>query len=101
MVEILVIGRHPDILATVLKSINKHPNWHSHGAIKDVDALALAQKHTFDLVLLGGGILDEEELKLKKDLLTIQPNLTIIQHFGGGSGLLFNEIQMALDNRNK
>jgi chemotaxis response regulator CheB len=98
MIEILVIGRHPEILATVLKLINKHPNWHSLGAIKDVDAIDLAKKQTFDLVLLGGGILDVEEVKLKENLLKIQPNLTIIQHFGGGSGLLCNEIQMALDS---
>lgn len=49
------------------------------------------------MVILGGGIEPESELKLRRIFSILKPAVKIIQHWGGGSGLLSNEIRSALD----
>lgn len=97
-VKILVIGRHPEILQTVLRLINKNESWEGIGTGDDTEAIEFFQKHDFDIVLIGGGVDSESEAYFKAIFTQLKPNIKIIQHFGGGSGLLSGEIQAALDN---
>jgi hypothetical protein len=98
-IEILVIGRNEQILATVERLINNNPQWHATACLTDDDALLACKQQLFDLVLLGGGIGDDSDPYLRQALDTIQPRIRIIQHYGGGSGLLATEINMALANQ--
>jgi hypothetical protein len=95
-IEILVIGRNEQILATVERLINNNPQWHATACLTDEAALLACKQQLFDLVLLGGGIGDDSDSYLRQALDTIQPRIKIIQHYGGGSGLLTTEINMAL-----
>lgn len=99
--EILVIGRHPQILETVLRLINQNENWNAVGALTDEEAIELFHKYSFDIVLLGGGIEEASEKKLRSLFTFQEPGIIIIQHYGGGSGLLANEIREALDKKEK
>src|SRR5690606_8426849 len=92
--EILAVGTHEKILATVLRLINANEEWNASGAGCVEEAIALFKQKAFDLVLLGGGILDEEALK--KELKLLNPDILCVDHFGGGSGLLKTEILQAL-----
>ena len=94
-ISILVIGRHPQILETVLRLINSQADWKAEGAITDQEAVEKFNS-TFDLVLIGGGVEESSEKKLKTTFEKINPQLKMIRHYGGGSGLLFNEIQEAI-----
>jgi DNA-binding response OmpR family regulator len=98
-VNILVIGRHEEILATVLRIINKSENWVAQGTQTDEEALALFKQQKFDIVLLCGGIEEECEAALRTAFTEQDPEIIIIQHYGGGSGLLSNEIIHALSQR--
>ena len=98
-VNILVIGRHEEILETVLRIINKSENWVAWGALKDEEAIALFDSQKFDIVLLCGGIQEECEAVLRNTFTQKDPEIIIIQHYGGGSGLLSNEIIHALSQR--
>jgi hypothetical protein len=93
---ILVICRHEEILQTILRLINNNERWEAIGTGADEKAVELFHQHAFDLVLLGNGISDEAENKLRKIFTHQNPPIKIIQHFGGGSGLLSNEIEAAL-----
>ena len=95
-IQILYIGRHPEILSTVLRLINQNEDWQAFGANTDEEAMAVFKQQTYDLVLLGNGIEEEAENKLRSFFTKLQPNVKIIQHYGGGSGLLSNEIKEAL-----
>lgn len=97
-IQILVIGREADILQTVLRLINKNDKWNATGTSEDETAIELFHQHPHDLVLLGGGIEAASEIKLRKIFTLQDPDIKIIQHWGGGSGLLENEINAALDN---
>lgn len=96
---ILAIGRNPDILATVIRLINSHEGWHGTGAAEDEEAIELFQRHHYDVVLLTSGIDEISEAKLRKLFTHQHPDIIILQHYGGGSGLLENEILEALDAR--
>ncbi|MCO6149590.1 hypothetical protein [Flavobacterium sp. NRK1] len=96
-INILYIGRHPEILETVVRLINNNENWSGYGAGSDEEAISFFKKINFDLVLLGCGIPKESEDILTNTFLTHSPKCRIIQHYGGGSGLLSNEILSALN----
>jgi len=95
-IEILVIGRHPEILQTVLRLVNNNSGWNATGAGTDDEAIAAFNARAFKLVLLGGGIEKESEVMLFALFKAQRPGIIIVQHYGGGSGLLSAEIYEAL-----
>ncbi len=95
-IQVLVVGRHEEIMQTVLRLINSTPDWEAAGALEDEEAIELFQQRRFDLVLIGGGVEPESEAKLRAIFSFQNPLVKIIQHFGGGGGLLFAEIRAAL-----
>ena len=97
--EILIIGRNVDILQTVVRLVNNNPEWTVTGAVTDEEAIEKFHHHHFDVVLLTNGIGSGEEKKLRKIFTHQDTDITIIQHYGGGSGLLQSEIREALDKR--
>jgi hypothetical protein len=96
-IEILVICRHEGILQTVVRLINNNPEWHGTGAITDDEAITVFTTLHFKLVLLGSGIEKESEDKLWTTFKAHNPQIIIVEHYGGGSGLLFAEIYQALN----
>jgi hypothetical protein len=97
-INILYTGRHPEILETVVRLINQNGNWQGHGAGNNEEAIGLFREIDFTIVLLGCGIPKEEENTLKEVFTSLKPQCRIVQHYGGGSGLLSNEILAALSN---
>jgi DNA-binding NtrC family response regulator len=95
---ILVIGRHEEIMETLLRIIHKNEQWSAQAALTDEEAVELFDKFLFDIVLLSSGIEEDSEQKLRAHLKEKKPSIIIIQHYGGGSGLLSNEILQALEN---
>ena len=98
-IEILVIGRNEQIVATVERLINNNPQWHATPCLTDEGALSACDQQKFDLVLLGGGIDHTSDTYLREAIAKRQPGVIIIQHYGGGSGLLATEINMALGGK--
>jgi PleD family two-component response regulator len=95
-IQILVIGRHPEILQTVVRLVNNNAAWNATGCITDDEAINAFNTQQFTLVLLGGGIEEESENKLCAYFRANTPSIKIVQHYGGGSGLLSAEIFEAL-----
>jgi len=94
--QILAIGRHPEILQTVVRLINNNPEWNATGAATDDEAMLAFAAAEFKLVLLGGGIEQDSEDRLCAAFRALNPQIIIVQHYGGGSGLLTAEIYQAL-----
>jgi hypothetical protein len=94
--NILVLGRHAQIMETVLRLINSQPEWKAEGALTDTDAKIKFNSSDFDLVLFGGGVEERSEKELSVVFKEKKPSVKIIRHYGGGSGLLFNEIEEAI-----
>jgi hypothetical protein len=95
-IEILVFGKNAEILETVVRLINENHAWQGEGTMEEEVVIEKCQHNNYDLLLLGGGISPESENKVRATLARLKPELKIIQHFGGGSGLLTSEIESAL-----
>ena len=96
-INILVVGRHEEILQTLLRIIKKNEQWNACRALTNEKAIELFRKNEFDIVLLSSGISEGCECQLRSFFNNNKPNVIIIQHYGGGSGLLSNEILQALE----
>ena len=94
--RILAIGKHAEILETVVRLINNNPEWEGAGANTDDEAVLLFSTQLFKIVLLCGGIEQESEDTLRTTFKALNPDAIIVQHYGGGSGLLSAEIYQAL-----
>ncbi|TDO21015.1 hypothetical protein [Pedobacter duraquae] len=95
-VEILVVGCNPEILAVILRLINANEQWNATGAASYAETIDFLQSGTYSLLLLGAGLAEDEETGLRDFASANFPDLKIVDHFGGGSGLLFAEIYQAL-----
>jgi DNA-binding NtrC family response regulator len=97
--NILYIGRHIDILAIVVRLINSNEDWYGVGVMNDEEAKEMFTQKKFSMVLLGSGIQKESETNLCSFFKRKNPNIAVVQHYGGGSGLLKSEILVALQSR--
>lgn len=95
-VAIIVFGKNVDILETVVRLINEQPNWEAVGTTEVEVAIAKIQQRDYQLLLLGGGISPTTDNYIRTTVAQLCPLLKVVQHFGGGSGLLYSEIQSAL-----
>jgi len=95
-INILVIASHPEILGTILRLINKNELWNGVGAGSAEEGVAAFGSEKFELVLFGVGVDDETGQHLLQTFQSANPSVICIRHFGGGSGLLYSEIQHAL-----
>ncbi|MEH0158052.1 response regulator receiver protein [Limibacter armeniacum] len=98
-VNILAIGRDKEILSIVVRLLNKEEAWVAKGVTTDEEAITMFQQQDFDIVLFGGGISEKSEKKLRALFSHQSPDTSIVQHYGGGSGLLYTEIRQVLDQR--
>jgi len=57
------------------------------------------EKNKFDLVLLGVGVDENAGKQMMEFCQAADPEIICIRHYGGGSGLLYSEIQHALQTR--
>ena len=95
-IKILVTGRNEQIVQTIVRLINNNPAWNAAYALTDDETISTFINQPFDLVLFGGGISPGSDALLRDAITRHNPKITIIQHYGGGSGLLATEINMAL-----
>src|SRR5947208_2543708 len=100
-INILVVGRHEEILQTVVRLIHKNEQWCAKAALTDGEAIELFNTNPFDIILLSSGIEEDSETRLCAHFRNKNPAVIIIQHYGGGSGLLSNEILQALAERKR
>ena len=98
---ILYVGRNVEILNTVVRLINANEGWAGVGARDNSVAKALFKENAIDVVLLGAGISEESEFELRTFFVKVNSNAVVVQHYGGGSGLLMSEINSALFELNK
>ena len=98
--NILAVGLNAEIMAVVDRLINGHDKWKGTTVCTLEDAMAAFGKEQYHILLLCAGVSEEAASQLKSNLTGLNPATIVIRHFGGGSGLLENEILAALDQHN-
>lgn len=96
MTNILSIAAHDDIRRIMNRLVNTREGWQGQAAVDVNEAEALLADEEFDLILIGVGVSESAENQLREFCthLTFQPKL--VRHYGGGSGLLYNEVMLAM-----
>jgi len=97
--NILAVGRNAAIMEVIHRLINAHEKWTGTTAASAEEAVNAISTAQYDIVLLCAGITEEEAAMLKQQLAKHRPDTILLRHFGGGSGLLENEILAALDHQ--
>jgi hypothetical protein len=88
----LVIGKNEPILETLLNVIHKKPQWKAVGVADENLIYPFLKSGNFDIVLLSCGLENQLEDEIKKFCLLHMPSVKVIDHYGGGSGLLNSEV---------
>jgi CheY-like chemotaxis protein len=91
-INILAIGRNAEIMTVMQRLLNAPEDWSGQAVTTDDEAFEALQTTPYDIILLCAGISAEEESVLKERLSALAPAAIIARHYGGGSGLLRNEI---------
>ncbi|WP_426789589.1 hypothetical protein [Sphingobacterium sp. WOUb80] len=88
----LLFGKNEEILLTLKRIIESTPGWN---ATIQQD-LGICKKHLIndpvDVLLLSSGLSPQEEREITDHLSRLTYSIGLIKHYGGGSGLLKNEV---------
>ena len=97
--EFLIFGKNEPILEILARLVNSNEEWNAVGFSDDEEAKGYFLNNPLDIVLLSSGIDEECEEKMCRFFKAQKPETEIIQHYGGGSGLLKCEILEFLEKR--
>lgn len=92
--QILIVGTHKEIIKTIGRLIDKNNKWHALLAHNMAEANVFFEQQKVHLVLIGAGLLTTQEQEL--ETLARKYRIPVVSHYGGGSGLLYAEINQAL-----
>lgn len=99
--EFLLLGKNEAILTILLRLVNADENWNGVAFNNEKEAQEYFQNNRIDIVLLSSAIEDHIEKEFTHFCLKHQPDVEVIEHFGGGSGLLKSEILHRLHLKGK
>lgn len=97
----LILGKNQPILEILLRLVNANEDWNAVGFNDEKLAQDYFLQNKPDFVLLSSGIEDRIEKEFTAFCLQNHPDIEIIEHFGGGSGLLQSEIYDRLYKKGK
>lgn len=99
--EFLILGKNEPILEILLRLVNAYENWNAVGFSDENAAQEYFLNNKIDMVLLSSAIENHVEKEFTLFCLKNQPDVEVIEHFGGGSGLLQSEIYHRLHLKGK
>lgn len=118
MLNILAIGRDAAILEVLERLINSHEGWKATVTTSDEEGVRLVKEGTtlgrpsddgepaesdwgegFRIVFVCAGVTFGEEEALRARIGAIDPEIVVTRHYGGGSGLLENEVLAIINSK--
>ncbi|MDQ1096812.1 MULTISPECIES: pirin family protein [Chryseobacterium] len=89
----LVIGKDQVILDTLKRIIEKNEGWKAVLINNESLSRDAIRSYHSDIVLLSSGLQDAFEQEIKVFCGELDQNIKVIEHYGGGSGLLLSEVE--------
>ncbi|NML41916.1 hypothetical protein HHL17_32325 [Chitinophaga sp. G-6-1-13] len=96
--KLLAIGYDPAIMQVVERLLNSHAGWEGVIALTGAEGLEKISTGNYDAILLCVGVSVADEGTFREAVNTHHSSTIVIRHYGGGSGLLENELRAALDH---
>lgn len=94
----LVIGKNQEILETLKRIIENNEGWTAEIQSDENFCYEYIKDNTVDIVLLSSGLEEDFEKKIKEFCAELDKEVKVIDHYGGGSGLLKNEVYSLFPN---
>ena len=94
----LVIGKNQEILEVLKRIIENNEGWTAEIQSDENFCYGYIEENEVDIVLLSSGLEDEFEKNIKVFCENLDKNVKVIDHYGGGSGLLKNEVYSLFPN---
>lgn len=94
----LVIGKNQEILAVLKRIIENNEGWTAEIQSDEHFCYEYIKDNKVDIVLLSSGLEDEFEKDIKVFCENLDKDVKVIDHYGGGSGLLKNEVYSLFPN---
>lgn len=91
--QFLVIGKNPEILETLKRVIEKNEGWKADLCSNENDCYKRIKERQIDLVLLSSGLEEAAENRIREFCSQVNHNIKVIEHYGGGSGLVRSEVE--------
>ena len=97
MIHVLSFSTNKEILAVMDRLVNQHSDdWTGHRAGDMMAAVDKLVEFPIDVILLGAGTDVEDRESLQQIIDDDGLKARIVVHYGGGSGLLYAEVEQAL-----
>jgi hypothetical protein len=94
----LVIGKNQEILKTLKRIIENNEGWKAEIRSEESICYDYIKENQVDIVLLSSGLEEEFENDIKIFCKNLDKEVKVIDHYGGGSGLLKNEVYSLFPN---
>ena len=94
----LVIGKNHEILDTLKRIIENNEGWTAEIQSDEDFCYEYIRENKVDIVLLSSGLEDDFEKEIKEFCAELDKEVKVIDHYGGGSGLLKNEVYSLFPN---
>jgi len=94
----LVIGKNQEILDTLKRIIENNEGWKAEIQNDESACYDYVKENQVDIVLLSSGLDQEFENNIKMFCENLDKEVKVIDHYGGGSGLLKNEVYALFPN---
>ena len=96
-VKVLIIGKNIEIVQLLVRLTGKFKNLLVSGTTDETAILQIQKENAPDMLIISSGLTEQSEKAIDEQSRLLQPNIKIIYHYGGGSGLLKGELQAVLD----
>lgn len=96
--QFLVIGKNQEILDTLKRIIENNEGWTAEIQNDESVCYDYVKENQVDIVLLSSGLDQEFENNIKIFCENLDKDVKVIVHYGGGSGLLKNEVYALFPN---
>lgn len=94
----LVIGKNQEILQTLKRIIENNDGWKAEIQSDETICPDYIKENEVDIVLLSSGLDEKFENEIKDFCSALDKDVKVIDHYGGGSGLLKNEVYTLFPN---
>ncbi len=89
----LIIGKNHEILQTLQRVIEKNESWKATLCTGEEESYGQIRENKPDLVFLSSGLEQETEARIRQFCRSVSPEIKVIDHYGGGSGLVKSEVE--------
>jgi 2-hydroxy-3-keto-5-methylthiopentenyl-1-phosphate phosphatase len=94
----LVIGKNQEIIETLKRIIENNEGWKAEIQSDENFCYEYIKENQVDIVLLSSGLEEQFEKDIKVFCENLDKEVKVIDHYGGGSGLLKNEVYALFPN---